>query len=145
MCVCVCVFPCTGRSSSLLSSPPFCPLLSSLRFLTELGAYHWISSGCLPHCPIASRERKRHREREREKQRERERERERRGREEKERKRGGRKRREGELKRLRSNTPPRLGDVLTGRKQPLREEGGRKAGMEGGMEGGGIWRVKTGW
>lgn len=72
----VCVFNCTGRSSPLLSLPPFPPLLFSLRFFAELGAYHWISSGCLPHCPIASRERKRHRARERERgERDRERER----------------------------------------------------------------------
>lgn len=39
------------------------------------------------------------------------------------------------MKRLRSNSPPRPGDVLTGRKRPPREEGGRKAGREEGREG----------
>lgn len=53
--------------------------------------------------------------------------------------------REGELKRLGSNTPPSPGDVLTGRKRPPREEGGRKGGrgelggstQDGTTEGGG--------
>lgn len=39
----------------------------------------------------------------------------------------------GESKRLGSNTPPFPRDVLTGRKRPLREEGGRKG--ERGREG----------
>lgn len=54
--------------------------------------------------------------------------------------RGGRQRREGgRVEGARIKHPSPLGDVLTGRKRPPREEGGRKGGKKGG-----IGRVKTG-
>lgn len=48
-----------------------------------------------------------------------------------------RERREGRFEEARIKHPsPPGGDVLTGRKRPPREEGGRKAGWEGGRKGG---------